>query len=121
MTWHPPYGSPEVEPGYYLAPNGSLYQDPGAHEAERARVIHLNRERAKREHEQRVKRYPCVIAELTEECLQLEMQVYVQQVGLEAMAQLLNETVERLRFEEGLVASLLDEATPRIRHLREAA
>lgn len=117
MTWTPPRGSTDLGDGYWQAPNGDLYANP---EVEAGKVA-ANRARADREYERKVRQRPLVIAELTDRVAVLEAQSYLRLVALEAAQQLLEEKEEALRFEEGLVASLLAEAKPSVRHLREAA
>lgn len=121
MTWRPPRGSVQVEPGYYQAPNGSLYQDPVAHEADRVAAVRGSRERARTEHERRKREQPLVLAALFDKTQVLEARLWLTTELLLASQQLLMEKEEALRFEEGLVASLLAEAGLRVRHLREAA
>lgn len=117
MTWVPPRGSIEVEPGYWQAPNGDVYEAPDVD----AGRIAANRARAQREHDRKVRDRPVVIEELRDRCERLEDRAYMRLVALEAATQLLEEQREQVVFLEGLVASLLVGARPSVRHLREAA
>ena len=117
MTWTPPRGSTDLGDGYWQAPNGDVYGGP---EVEEARVA-ANRARADREYARKVRQRPVLIAELTDHVSEVEVQSYMRLVALEAATQLLEEQREQVVFLEGMVASLLAEARPIVRHLREAA
>jgi hypothetical protein len=102
----------EVEPGYWQAPNGDLYEHPDAaeaREAERA-VAHKASDRERRDRE--VRRRPLVIDALQERCEQLEVRAFVAEEAFAAAAQLLTEKQEELEFAEGILEAVLAEHRP---------
>lgn len=121
MSWVPPRGSVEVEAGYWQAPNGDIYQSDESTAATFAQRDADNKARAREDRDARVRERPQITAGLLEKTQALEAQLWFLGELFLVQQQLLVEAREALLFEEGLVASLLVEARPRVRHLRRAA
>jgi hypothetical protein len=120
VSWSPPHGSVEVEPGYWQAPNGDLYESleaAEAREAERA-VAHkaLDRER----HDREVRQRSQVIDRLHARCEQLEVRAFLAEEAFAAAAQLLTEKQEELELEQGILEAVLAEHRPPV-ELRRVA
>jgi hypothetical protein len=112
VTWVAPHGSVEVEPGYWQAPNGDLYEHPDAAEAREAERAAAHKALDRERHDREVRQRPQVIDALHARCEQLEVRAFLAEEAFAAAVQLLAEKQEELEFEQGILEAVLAEHRP---------
>lgn len=105
-TWAPPRGSTEVEPGYWMAPNGSVYSDPKAHEPTEEEK-QFAKERARVERANRIRHHASLVPELVERIQDLELQCCLLEMFLDTACLMLSEEKKQVVFLDDLIAGLV--------------
>lgn len=108
-AWAPPRGSVEVEPGFWMTRNGSVYESPESTEAREAERDAALKAEGRDRREREVRERPALIARLRDRCEQLETRAYLAEECLAAATQLLDEKVEELAFADDLLEAVLAE------------